>query len=152
MTGLVGNTLHTDNQEWLRKDSGIGAGIDSFYEYLLKVGCTFCCTPFLSLNPIFAFHTCKGSAKQAPRCLLETSFVGQRMFCHYRILLYYVILYYIVLYYTICTLSQQICCFAAITCKCLCAGISGVWGGGVSGHVHQSVCLCNARLEAEVAG
>ncbi len=38
VTGLVGNTLHTDNQEWLRKDSGIGAGIDSFYEYLLKVG------------------------------------------------------------------------------------------------------------------
>ena len=101
VTGLVGNTLHTDNQEWLRKDSGIGAGIDSFYEYLLKVGCTFCCTPFLSLNPIFAFHTCKGSAKQAPRCLLETSFVGQRMFCHYRILLYYVILYYIILYYII---------------------------------------------------
>lgn len=41
MTGLVGNTLHTDNQEWLRTDSGIGAGIDSFYEYLLKVVCTF---------------------------------------------------------------------------------------------------------------
>lgn len=36
-TGLLGNTLHTDNAEWLRKDSGIGAGIDSFYEYLLKV-------------------------------------------------------------------------------------------------------------------
>ncbi|KAL3161638.1 hypothetical protein ABBQ32_010493 [Trebouxia sp. C0010 RCD-2024] len=35
-TGLLGNTLHTDNAEWLRKDSGIGAGIDSFYEYLLK--------------------------------------------------------------------------------------------------------------------
>lgn len=36
-TGLLGNTLHTDNADWLRKDSGIGAGIDSFYEYLLKV-------------------------------------------------------------------------------------------------------------------
>ena len=36
-TGLLGNTLHTDNAEWLRTDSGIGAGIDSFYEYLLKV-------------------------------------------------------------------------------------------------------------------
>ena len=49
VTGLVGNTLHTDNQEWLRTDSGIGAGIDSFYEYLLKVGCTFCSTQGLSL-------------------------------------------------------------------------------------------------------
>lgn len=36
-TGLLGNTLHADNAEWLRTDSGIGAGIDSFYEYLLKV-------------------------------------------------------------------------------------------------------------------
>ncbi|KAL0022767.1 hypothetical protein WJX79_002551 [Trebouxia sp. C0005] len=41
VTGLVGNTLHTDNQEWLRKDSGIGAGIDSFYEYLLKAYLVF---------------------------------------------------------------------------------------------------------------
>ena len=37
LTGLLGNTLHTDSAEWLRKDSGIGAGIDSFYEYSLKV-------------------------------------------------------------------------------------------------------------------
>ena len=36
-TGLLGNTLHVDNAEWVRKDSGVGAGIDSFYEYLLKV-------------------------------------------------------------------------------------------------------------------
>ena len=36
-TGLVGNVLHTDSKDWARKDSGIGAGIDSFYEYLLKV-------------------------------------------------------------------------------------------------------------------
>lgn len=25
-----------DTGKWIRKDSGIGAGIDSFYEYLLK--------------------------------------------------------------------------------------------------------------------
>lgn len=45
-TGLLGNTLHVDSAEWLRKDSGIGAGIDSFYEYLLKVGaeCKLCLT------------------------------------------------------------------------------------------------------------
>ena len=41
-TGLLGNTLHTDNTDWLRKDSGIGAGIDSFYEYLLKVAILEC--------------------------------------------------------------------------------------------------------------
>ena len=37
-TGLVGNTLHVDTRRWVRYDSSIGAGIDSYYEYLLKVG------------------------------------------------------------------------------------------------------------------
>ena len=36
-TGLVGNTLDVDTRAWVRTDSSIGAGIDSFYEYLLKV-------------------------------------------------------------------------------------------------------------------
>lgn len=35
--GLLGNTLHTGSGEWERSDAGVGAGIDSFYEYLLKV-------------------------------------------------------------------------------------------------------------------
>ena len=35
--GLVGNTLDVDGPTWERCDSGIGAGIDSYYEYLLKV-------------------------------------------------------------------------------------------------------------------
>ena len=36
-TGLLGNTLDVDALTWVRVDGGIGAGIDSFYEYLLKV-------------------------------------------------------------------------------------------------------------------
>lgn len=36
-TGLLGNTLDVDTATWVRQDSGIGAGLDSFYEYLLKV-------------------------------------------------------------------------------------------------------------------
>lgn len=35
--GLVGNTLSCDSGEWERTDAGVGAGVDSFYEYLLKV-------------------------------------------------------------------------------------------------------------------
>jgi hypothetical protein len=35
--GLVGNTLDCDSGEWVRTDAGVGAGVDSFYEYLLKV-------------------------------------------------------------------------------------------------------------------
>ena len=35
--GLHGNTLNVDAPAWERQDSGTGAGIDSFYEYLLKV-------------------------------------------------------------------------------------------------------------------
>lgn len=34
--GLVGNTLSCDTGEWERTDAGVGAGVDSFYEYLLK--------------------------------------------------------------------------------------------------------------------
>lgn len=37
-TGLLGNTLDVDKLEWVRFDASIGAGTDSFYEYLLKVG------------------------------------------------------------------------------------------------------------------
>lgn len=35
-TELVGNTLHTDSGQWERTDAGIGAGSDSYFEYLLK--------------------------------------------------------------------------------------------------------------------
>lgn len=33
---LMGTVLSVSNGEWIRKESGIGAGIDSYYEYLLK--------------------------------------------------------------------------------------------------------------------
>lgn len=42
-TGLLGNTLDVDTLTWVRVDGGVGAGIDSFYEYLLKVGSSACC-------------------------------------------------------------------------------------------------------------
>ena len=35
-TGLLGNTLNVDNLQWVRFDASIGAGADSFYEYMLK--------------------------------------------------------------------------------------------------------------------
>ncbi|XP_013410310.1 ER degradation-enhancing alpha-mannosidase-like protein 3 isoform X4 [Lingula anatina] len=33
---LVGTVINIHNGDWVRRDSGIGAGIDSYYEYLLK--------------------------------------------------------------------------------------------------------------------
>jgi mannosidase alpha-like ER degradation enhancer 3 len=33
---LVGTTIDINNGQWTRKDSGVGAGIDSYYEYCLK--------------------------------------------------------------------------------------------------------------------
>lgn len=36
-TGLLGNELHIQTGQWLGMMSGLGAGLDSFYEYLLKV-------------------------------------------------------------------------------------------------------------------
>ena len=34
---LVGTTINVNDGEWLVKDASIGAGIDSYYEYLFKV-------------------------------------------------------------------------------------------------------------------
>ncbi|KAM9306795.1 ER degradation-enhancing alpha-mannosidase-like protein 3 isoform 2-T4 [Pholidichthys leucotaenia] len=33
---LVGTVINIHSGEWVRRDSGVGAGIDSYYEYLLK--------------------------------------------------------------------------------------------------------------------
>ena len=33
---LVGTVINIHNAEWTRIDSGVGAGIDSYYEYCLK--------------------------------------------------------------------------------------------------------------------
>jgi len=35
---LIGSTIHTHTGKWLMQHTGIGAGIDSFYETLLKAG------------------------------------------------------------------------------------------------------------------
>ncbi|XP_023388960.1 ER degradation-enhancing alpha-mannosidase-like protein 3 [Pteropus vampyrus] len=35
-SNLVGVTINIHTGDWVRKDSGVGAGIDSYYEYLLK--------------------------------------------------------------------------------------------------------------------
>eukprot|EP01114_Cavostelium_apophysatum_P012725 TRINITY_DN2912_c0_g2_i1.p1 TRINITY_DN2912_c0_g2~~TRINITY_DN2912_c0_g2_i1.p1 ORF type:complete len:500 (-),score=68.83 TRINITY_DN2912_c0_g2_i1:303-1802(-) len=39
--GLVGNHINNTNGAWTVRDAGIGTGIDSFYEYLLKAGLLF---------------------------------------------------------------------------------------------------------------
>lgn len=33
---LMGTVINIHNGDWVRKDSGVGAGIDSYYEYCLK--------------------------------------------------------------------------------------------------------------------
>lgn len=35
-SNLMGSVLNVDSGDWIRKDSGVGAGIDSYYEYCLK--------------------------------------------------------------------------------------------------------------------
>lgn len=39
--GLLGNTFNVDKGTWVRRQSGVGAGIDSYYEYLLKAYVSF---------------------------------------------------------------------------------------------------------------
>lgn len=36
VSDLVGTVINIQNGDWIRKESGVGAGIDSYYEYLLK--------------------------------------------------------------------------------------------------------------------
>jgi hypothetical protein len=36
-TGFVGNTICTQTGSWTRSDASVGAGADSYYEYLLKM-------------------------------------------------------------------------------------------------------------------
>lgn len=35
-TDLVGTVINVDGGEWIRRESGVGAGSDSYYEYLMK--------------------------------------------------------------------------------------------------------------------
>ena len=37
ITGLFGNEIHVKTGEWLSLQCGLGAGLDSYYEYLMKV-------------------------------------------------------------------------------------------------------------------
>ena len=36
-TGLIGTAIDVDTGKWVGRQSGLGAGVDSFFEYLLKV-------------------------------------------------------------------------------------------------------------------
>ncbi|XP_072015808.1 ER degradation-enhancing alpha-mannosidase-like protein 3 isoform X2 [Amphiura filiformis] len=36
VSNLVGTTINIHTGDWVRRDSGVGAGIDSYYEYLIK--------------------------------------------------------------------------------------------------------------------
>lgn len=38
---LMGTVLNVHSGDWVRRDSGVGAGIDSYYEYCLKVRTAF---------------------------------------------------------------------------------------------------------------
>ena len=35
-SNLVGNVLNIHTGDWIRRESGVGAGIDSYYEYIAK--------------------------------------------------------------------------------------------------------------------
>ncbi|KAH8070724.1 mannosyl-oligosaccharide 1,2-alpha-mannosidase [Aureococcus anophagefferens] len=36
VTDLVGSTVHTHTGQWLAPNTGVGAGVDSYYEYMVK--------------------------------------------------------------------------------------------------------------------
>ena len=71
--GLAGNTLNVDAPAWERHDSGTGAGIDSYYEYLLKVGSS------REPDRLHGDHTAK--AVRACRLLIGKLFVASPTPC-----------------------------------------------------------------------
>jgi mannosidase alpha-like ER degradation enhancer 3 len=50
VSDLVGTTINVNDGEWLSKDASIGAGIDSYYEYLFKVSRFFVLFNFWKKN------------------------------------------------------------------------------------------------------
>ena len=53
----VGNVINIHTGEWTGRMSGLGAGIDSFYEYLLKV-CGTCVVSRVMNNIMVAARYC----------------------------------------------------------------------------------------------
>lgn len=49
-TDLMGSVLNVNSGDWVRRDSGVGAGIDSYYEYCLKA--------YILLGNYLQFFTC----------------------------------------------------------------------------------------------
>lgn len=57
-TGLLGNVVDVQTGEWVGLLSGLGAGIDSFFEYLLKVSFLFVSFNFVQLKiDVLGLHT-----------------------------------------------------------------------------------------------
>lgn len=50
-TDLMGSVLNVNSGDWIRRDSGVGAGIDSYYEYCLKA--------YILLGNLFIFIRCE---------------------------------------------------------------------------------------------
>lgn len=67
VTGLLGNVINIQTGEWVGKLSGLGAGMDSFYEYLLKAYILFGDEQYLRMfnesYETIKFHMRKGREK-----------------------------------------------------------------------------------------
>jgi mannosidase alpha-like ER degradation enhancer 3 len=57
VSDLVGTTINVNDGEWLSKDASIGAGIDSYYEYLFKVRSFFFAALFSEMSNSFQKKT-----------------------------------------------------------------------------------------------
>ena len=51
VTSLLGNSFDIHSMRWQSSLSGLGAGMDSFYEYLIKVTRSLCLISFQTVTP-----------------------------------------------------------------------------------------------------
>lgn len=58
-TDLMGSVLNVNSGDWVRRDSGVGAGIDSYYEYCLKAYILLGNNQYIALYIRYHFYAVK---------------------------------------------------------------------------------------------
>lgn len=87
-TDLMGSVLNVNSGDWVRRDSGVGAGIDSYYEYCLKAYILLGNYAFVYDN-ILPKHKDTNMCTKFTRCTGDEKYLG-RFNKHYQAVMKYV--------------------------------------------------------------
>ena len=82
VTNLVGNSLDGGTLRWLNRNSGVGAGIDSFYEYLLKSYVMTGHTPYWTMFQV-AYRSATRYLRRGPWYIESSMKTGRATHYHF---------------------------------------------------------------------